>query len=87
VDLPPELLRVGTPGEEDPTLASGTWAQALEKGRIDVGRRYLEAVLRRFDGRVTEAALHAGVERESFYRLLRKHGVDSGNFRGDSPRK
>jgi len=33
---------------------------------------------------VTEAARHAGVERESFYRLLRKHDVDRAAFRADS---
>ncbi len=81
VDLPPEVLPGhGAPGE-DPALPLCTWAQALERGRSDVARRYLEAVLRRFDGQVAEAASHAGVERESFYRLLRKHGVDATEFR------
>ncbi len=34
----------------------------------------------RFGGRVADAAAHAGIERESFYRLLRRYGVraDSG---------
>ena len=84
VDLPPEVLR-GTHGtEEDPSLSLCTWAQAVERGRADVGRRYLEALMRRFDGQVAEAAAQAGVERESFYRLLRKHGVDAGAFRGNA---
>jgi two-component system response regulator HydG len=37
--------------------------------------------MRRFEGQVAEAAQHAGVERESFYRLLRKHGVEPSAFR------
>jgi DNA-binding NtrC family response regulator len=79
-DLPPEVLRLGLP-EEGPDLAAGTWSEALERGRAELGRRYLEAVLRRFGGQVAEAAAHAGVERESFYRLLRRHGVDPATFR------
>ena len=57
------------------------WAEALERGRADTARGYLEAVLRRFDGQIAEAAEHAGVERESFYRLLRKYGVEAAAFR------
>ncbi len=76
-DLPPELR--GGPTAEG--LADRTWQEALERGRVDVGRRYLEAVLARFDGQVAEAAAHAGVERESFYRLLRRHGLDPAAFR------
>lgn len=90
VDLPPEVLPPHKGSGEDPALSLCTWAQALERGRVDVGKRYLEAVMRRFDGQVTEAAAHAGVERESFYRLLRKHGVDVTLFRGPadpSPKK
>lgn len=78
-DLPIELTRVDAHAKND--LASFTWAEALEKGRQELGRRYLEDVLERYDGNVNDAATHAGVERESFYRLLRKHGVDASLFR------
>ena len=80
-DLPRELIRAAAGPEEDPTLTIGSWSQAIERGRIETGRRYLEAVLRRHGGRVADAASHAGVERGSFYRLLRKHGVDPVAFR------
>ncbi len=84
-DLPPELLRASFEAAADESrLAEGTWAEALERGRMDTGRRYLEAVLRRHDGRISDAANHAGVERESFYRLLRRHGVEANAFRGQS---
>jgi len=80
-DLPPEILH--SDGDSaDARLATMPWAEALEKGRADVARGYLEAVLRRFDGQIAEAAAHAGVERESFYRLLRKYGIDAAAFRG-----
>ena len=81
VDLPPEILRTHSVVDDDPSLVHSTWAQAIERGRIDLGRRYLEALMRRYEGQVTEAAQAAGVERESFYRLLRKHGVDPVAFR------
>lgn len=78
-DLPPELG--ATSETSDPSLLEGTWAQALDRGRAEYGRRYLVALMRRFEGRVAQAANHAGVERESFYRLLRKYGVDASTFR------
>ncbi|MEZ4459154.1 MAG: sigma-54 dependent transcriptional regulator [bacterium] len=78
-DLPPELSRSGASG----ALSTLTWSEALERGRLQVGRQYLEDVLRRYQGNVQDAAEQAGVERESFYRLLRKHGVDAAAFRVD----
>ncbi|HWO11066.1 MAG TPA: sigma-54 dependent transcriptional regulator [Polyangiaceae bacterium] len=84
-DLPPEVLATSR-GTEDPGLAALSWAEALERGRADMARGYLEAVLRRFDGQIAEAAAHAGVERESFYRLLRKYGVDAAAFRAERGR-
>jgi two-component system response regulator HydG len=72
-DLPPEV--VGAVRHESTSLADLTWSEAVEQGRITTARSYLEEVLRRHGGRVSEAATHAGVERESFYRLLRRFGV------------
>jgi len=80
-DLPPELAATRDT-TDDPSLAEGTWAQALDRGRAEYGRRYLIALMRRFEGRVSRAANHAAVERESFYRLLRKYRVDASQFRG-----
>jgi two-component system response regulator HydG len=72
-DLPPEVI--GAAPRERVGLADLTWSEAVEQGRIATARGYLEEVLRRHGGRVPEAAAHAGVERESFYRLLRRYGV------------
>lgn len=80
-DLPPEVLRNEMGGGDDLHLAASTWAKACDYGRDQTGRRYLEAVLYRFGGNVSDAAEHADVERESFYRLLRKHQVDPANYR------
>lgn len=87
MDLPPELTRSETGSEDDPALVDRNWASACEYGREQTGRLYLRAVLRRYEGNVAEAARHADVERESFYRLLRKHGVDPMDFRRRSKRQ
>lgn len=60
------------------------WHEAIELGRREAGQRYLQAVLKRFGGRIGEAAAHAQVERESFYRLLRKYGVRPDRAVGES---
>jgi len=60
-----------------------SYQQALEAAREEATRRYIEAVLRRTNGKVVLAAEIAGVERESFYRLLRRYGVSADDFRGD----
>jgi two-component system response regulator HydG len=56
-------------------LVDMKWQQAIDLGRRETARQYLQAVIRRHHGRVADAAVHAGVERESFYRLLRKFNV------------
>ena len=64
-------------------LETLSWSDALARGRAEVARRYLVALLKRFDGDVVKAAAQANVERESFYRLLRKHGIQPDGFRRD----
>lgn len=80
-DLPAET-RVGA-GTGPIDLASMSYQQALEAAREDATRRYLEAVLRRTRGKVSQAAEIAGIERESFYRLLRRYGVSPDDFRSE----
>lgn len=68
------------PLSEPPPLGSGvdlaalSWTSALQEARASAARYYLEEVLRRHDGNVASAAAHARVERESYYRLLRRFG-------------
>ena len=69
----------------DVDLAELTYRQAVDVSREETNRRYLKALLRRFRGDVTAAATHAGVERESFYRLLRRGGLSAEEFRDDRP--
>jgi two-component system response regulator HydG len=76
-DLPPDIAAHTAATIALPELAALTWVDALEKGREEVAKRYLEEVLSNHEGHVAEAAVHAGVERESFYRLMRRYGVDA----------
>jgi len=52
-----------------------------EQVPIDLAPPNLEALLRRFHGRVAEVARHAGVSRPKLYRLLWAAGLDPASFR------
>jgi DNA-binding NtrC family response regulator len=51
---------------------------AKRLAQAEFEQRYLEALMRRFDGKVARAAAAAEVDRVYLYRLLRKHGLKSG---------
>ena len=51
------------------------YREALSSERRASIRRYLMAALDLSAGSVTRAAERAGIERESFYRLCRRHGI------------
>ena len=79
-DLPPEVL--GVPTQDDPVdLTHMDWSRALEESKNRFARQYLRSLLRKHGGSVTDAAAAAGVERESFYRLMRRHDVNPDEFR------
>ncbi len=80
-DLPPEVVKLAGSDVSDSGLGVLTWSEAQEQGRREVARRYLKEILRQHDGQVGEAAAHAGVERESFYRLLRRYGIQPDEHR------
>jgi two-component system response regulator HydG len=81
--LPSELMKGLQPAEPPAgDLSDLPYRDAIQRLRIEGVKRYLEAVLRRCGGNVTAAAEHADVERESFYRLCRQHGVNPTEFRG-----
>ncbi|MBT8464927.1 MAG: sigma-54-dependent Fis family transcriptional regulator [Myxococcales bacterium] len=81
-DLPPEVVKVAAARVSNSRLGTLTWAEAQTRGRREIARRYLKEVLRRHGGQVGEAAAQAGVERESFYRLLRRYGIQPDEYRG-----
>ena len=56
----------------DPTLS---YDHARRRVIEDFERQYVEAVLRHHQGRVTQAARAAGIDRAYLHRLMRRHGV------------
>ena len=72
-----ELRRDGPPLAETPT-----YRDAVERAELAAGRQYLTRLMQQHQGNVSRAAPEAGVERETLHRLLRRHGVDSAQFRG-----
>ena len=63
------------------SLVKLPYREAMDRMSVRVQKQYIEEVLRMCDGNVTRAAEHAGVERESFHRLMRKCGVQSDEIR------
>ena len=77
-DLPDEVR--GSGGGDAAALA-GTFAPARERHLAAFERAYLVAALRDSLGDVTRAVGASGIPRATFYRLLKKHGVDPERFR------
>ncbi len=66
------------------SLADMTYREVIDTAQHEAARRYLEALLKLHRGNVSAAALHAGIERESFHRLLRRHDLRAEQFREDA---
>ena len=66
-------------------LATYSYREALAEVRDNASREYLAALLKMFAGNVARAAEHAGLERESFHRLLRRYGIQVDKFRDSDP--
>jgi two-component system response regulator GlrR len=56
----------------------------LTDARLRFEREYLVGLLKLTDGNVADAARLAGRNRTEFYRLLQRHGLTPGIFRGDA---
>jgi two-component system response regulator HydG len=63
------------------TMAVLPYKDAMDHINSQGQRQYLTEVLRRCGGNVTKAARHAGIERESFHRLMRKCGINADEIR------
>jgi two-component system response regulator GlrR len=64
-----------------PTMEVLSYAEA----RTRFEREYLVGLLKMTDGNVADAARLAERNRTEFYRLLQKHGLTPGQFRGEPP--
>ena len=76
-----------TPAADEDRFVDLSFREALDASRSMTSRRYVVAVLRRFRGDVAAAAGHAEIERESFYRLMRRYGLSASEFRTSGEEK
>ncbi len=64
------------PPTEVAALLDRPYREAMDELTATCQRQYLVGVLKKYDGNVTRAAEHAGIERESFHRLMRKCDIE-----------
>jgi DNA-binding NtrC family response regulator len=62
-------------------LTSMTYREVLALGRDRTTREYVVALLRELQGNVTQASERAGIERESFHRLMKRNGIRAEDYR------
>jgi len=79
--FPPMLFQTASPGEFDVPIPAGNLAEARRTIVDSFERRFVSETLRRTGGNVTEAAEAAGVERQSFQRLMKRYDILSEDFR------
>jgi DNA-binding NtrC family response regulator len=80
-DLPSELTKRTPPGANTAGIVyaatDGRGFQEAKQTVIDeFERAYVEALMRRAGGNITHAAEEAGILRQAFQRLLKRHGLD-----------
>ena len=73
-----ETFAIKSPGQ---LLIAMPYRDAVAAGRDRTTREYLIALLHDVAGNVTQAAERAGIERESFHRLMKRHGIRAEDFR------
>jgi DNA-binding NtrC family response regulator len=79
--LPQEINGLQWSSEAPINLSSMSYKQALEIARDQMSAEYLRQLFAKHQGNVTSAALAAGIERESLYRLARRYKIDHNTFR------
>ncbi|MEM7235921.1 MAG: sigma-54 dependent transcriptional regulator, partial [Planctomycetota bacterium] len=71
-DILPEHL----PDDHGGSEAREVGLKGFREARDDFEKRYIETMIREAEGNVAKASRQAGLSRESFYRLLRKHAIE-----------
>lgn len=73
--------KCGKAPDSEQSSSDLTYREAIAAGRGRATRDYVIAILRDVKGNVTQAAEKAGIERESFHRLMKRHGVKAEDYR------
>jgi two-component system response regulator HydG len=68
-------------------MLSLPYREAMDRMSTNCQRQYLVGVLKRYEGNVTRAAEHAGIERESFHRLMRKCNIEREDIKRELAEK
>ena len=80
----PILLRAAATAADTPrAVADRPFGEAKEELVARFEREYLEDLLRRAGGNMTEAAKRAGLERKYLYRLLERVGIERPKDAGE----
>ncbi len=81
-DLPKELTRQAEegPSPESAALSRLPFSKAKELATEAFEKRYLEAVLRRAGGNISEASRLAGMDRSNFRRVMKRYQLDPQRF-------
>jgi DNA-binding NtrC family response regulator len=77
---PAPLAAPAAPAAASLTAYPGGYAAAKAETLANFERSYVSWALREADGNVSRAARHAGKERRSFARLVKKHGIRRAEF-------
>ena len=75
-DLPENILHYGNEGLSFEWLSNLKFKDAKEKWLEGFEVKYIEHVLKRYSGNISEAARNSGVNRKTFQRLISKHQID-----------
>ncbi len=81
LDIPPPKGYGSVPAARD--FASLPFSAAKAEAIADFERHYLNGILARTDGNVSQAARLAGTDRSALRKLLRRHGLMPEDFRPD----
>ncbi|MCC6751663.1 MAG: sigma-54-dependent Fis family transcriptional regulator [Deltaproteobacteria bacterium] len=83
-ELLPRPLRGELPPMEVAASDEALFTEARAQALASFERRYLERVLAAEQGNLARAARRAGLDKSNFRRMVRRHEVDLGRFRGGS---
>ena len=78
-DLPEELLEKVT--EASSIVEREGFFQIRERHIANFEKKYFQSLLTKYKGNVAEASVEANIPRWTFYRLIKKHGLNQEDFR------
>jgi len=81
LDIPPDLLFPA--GREDalPFSSEAPFKEAKERVVSSFEKRYIEEVLRRSGGKLTDAARAAGMDNKNFSEKMKRYGITLDDYR------